>query len=86
MSKEPITGRHSIPYLRNRDVQWDNVVTDSLPTMDIAPDEFSRYTVRNGDLLVCEGGQVGRSAFWKGALPVCGYQKALHRARSLNHN
>lgn len=81
-----ITGRHSIPYLRNRDVQWDNVVTDGLPTMDIAPDELARYTIRNGDLLVCEGGQVGRSAFWKGALPVCGYQKALHRVRSFNHN
>lgn len=77
-----ITGRHSIPYLRNRDVQWDNVLTDDLPTMDIAPDELSRYTVQKGDLLICEGGQVGRSAFWEAQLPVCGYQKALHRVRS----
>ena len=81
-----ITGRHSIPYLRNRDVQWDNVLTDGLPTMDIAPDEISRYTVQKGDLLICEGGQVGRSAFWEGALPTCGYQKALHRVRSFDRN
>lgn len=79
-----ITGRHSIPYLRNRDVQWDKVLVDELPTMDIAPSEISRYTVQWGDLLVCEGGQVGRSAFWEGLLPVCGYQKALHRVRSLD--
>ena len=77
-----ITGQYSIPYLRNRDVQWDKVLVENLPTMDIAPAERSRYTVKRGDLLICEGGQVGRSAFWEGALPVCGYQKALHRVRA----
>jgi type I restriction enzyme S subunit len=79
-----ITGRHSVPYLRNRDVQWDQVLTNELPLMDIPPSEIARYTVRRGDLLVCEGGQVGRSAFWGEQLPVCGFQKALHRVRCLN--
>ena len=79
-----ITGRHSIPYLRNRDVQWDRVVTEDLPVMDIPPSEIARFTVTRGDLLVCEGGQVGRSAFWDEQLPVCGFQKALHRVRCLD--
>ncbi|MGK2953293.1 MAG: hypothetical protein ACSLEZ_13030 [Thiobacillus sp.] len=79
-----ITGRYSIPYLRNRDVQWDRVLTDELPVMDIPPSEIARYTVKQGDLLVCEGGQVGRAAFWDGELPVCGFQKALHRVRCLD--
>ena len=79
-----ITGRHSVPYLRNRDVQWDRVVTDDLPFMDIPPSEIARYTVKRGDLLVCEGGQVGRCAFWDEQLPVCGFQKALHRVRCLD--
>jgi type I restriction enzyme S subunit len=77
-----ITGRHSIPYLRNRDVQWDRINVEALPVMDIAPEEYERYTVRSGDLLVCEGGQVGRSAFWKNQITICGYQKALHRVRA----
>ncbi len=81
-----ITGRYSVPYLRNRDVQWDRVVTDDLPVMDIPPREFDRYTLRQGDLLVCEGGQVGRSAFWAAQLAVCGFQKALHRVRCLDSN
>ncbi len=34
-----------------------------------------------GDLLVCEGGEVGRAAIWTGALDECYYQKALHRLR-----
>jgi type I restriction enzyme S subunit len=78
------TGRHSIPYLRNRDVRWDRVLTADLPVMDITPEEIDRYTVQAGDLLVCEGGQVGRSAFWNEQLPVCGFQKALHRVRRLD--
>ncbi len=81
-----ITGRNSIPYLRNRDVQWDRVLVDDLPMMDITPAEFARYTVKHGDLLVCEGGQVGRCAFWDEALPMCGYQKALHRVRAMDRN
>jgi type I restriction enzyme S subunit len=84
LDAKKITGRHSIPYLRNRDVQWDRVLTADLPVMDIPPSEIGRYTLQAGDLLVCEGGQVGRSAFWYEQLPVCGFQKALHRVRCLD--
>ena len=81
-----ITGRYSVPYLRNRDVQWDRISVSNLPAMDIPPSEFARYTVQRNDLLVCEGGQVGRSAFWNEQMPLCGFQKALHRVRSLDNN
>ncbi|MGH9487695.1 MAG: restriction endonuclease subunit S [Terriglobales bacterium] len=81
-----LTGCYPVPYLRNRDVQWDRVMISDLPVMDIAPSEFDRYTRKPGDMLVCEGGQVGRSAFWAGALPACGFQKALHRLRFLDGN
>ena len=76
-----ITGQYSVPYLRNVDVQWDRINVSALPQIDIRPHEIERYTVRPGDLLVCEGGEVGRCAIWDGALDVCGYQKALHRLR-----
>lgn len=74
-------GETPLPYLRNTDVQWDRISTNELPLMDIAPSEYDRYTVREGDLLVCEGGDVGRCAIWNGALTICGFQKALHRLR-----
>ncbi|MFT4087673.1 MAG: restriction endonuclease subunit S [Gordonia sp. (in: high G+C Gram-positive bacteria)] len=76
------SGDHSIPYLRNTNVQWDRVEIDDLKSMDIAPGEYARFTVTPGDLLICEGGQPGRSAIWDGDLQPLGYQKALHRARS----
>lgn len=76
-----ITGEHSLPYLRNVDVQWDRVNTENLPAMDFPPEEYERYTLQPGDLLVCEGGEMGRAALWSGTLAKCGFQKALHRLR-----
>jgi type I restriction enzyme S subunit len=78
-----VTGEHLLPYLRNTDVQWDRINIDNLPRMDIAPSEYDRYTVKNGDLLVCEGGEIGRCAIWDGQMDVCGFQKALHRLRPI---
>ncbi|WP_287130246.1 restriction endonuclease subunit S [Candidatus Cyanaurora vandensis] len=80
-----ITGRYLIPYLRNRDVQWDRILIRVLPVMDFKPEEYARYTLKKGDLLVCEGGQVGRCAFWNEEIPVCGFKKALHRVRAINN-
>jgi type I restriction enzyme S subunit len=57
------------------------VDTEELPEMDFAPHERERYLLRPGDLLVCEGGEVGRTAIWRGEIEECFYQKALHRVR-----
>lgn len=76
-----VTGEFSARYLRNIDVQWDAVNTEGLPEMDFAPWERDRYGLQPGDLLVCEGGEVGRTAIWSGAIDQCFYQKAIHRVR-----
>ncbi len=84
LDSKRITGNYLLPYLRNIDVQWDRVNVEELPTMDIPPEEYTRYTLQKGDLLVCEGGDVGRCAIWQNGLDICGFQKALHRLRPLN--
>ncbi len=84
LDEKRITGEHPVPYLRNKDVQWGEINTADLPVMDISPDEIERYTIKNGDLLVCEGGDVGRAAIWRGNNNVIGYQKALHRLRGVS--
>jgi type I restriction enzyme S subunit len=81
LSNHRETGAHAGPYLRNRDVRWGQINVGSLPTMDFAPDVVDRYRLAVGDLLVCEGGEVGRAAIWTGQLGECYYQKALHRIR-----
>jgi type I restriction enzyme, S subunit len=81
LDSKRVTGEFSGLYLRNVDVQWDLINTEDLPTMDFAPWERERYLLKPGDLLVCEGGEVGRAAIWKSNMGECFYQKALHRVR-----
>lgn len=81
LDEKKLTKTSLVPYLRNQDVQWGAINTQDLPEMDIHPAELDRYTVMDGDLMVCEGGDVGRAAIWRGESSVFGYQKALHRLR-----
>ncbi len=81
LDSKRITGDYLVPYLRNIDVQWDDINVNDLPEMDITASEYTRYTLKDGDLLVCEGGEVGRTAMWCDQLELCGFQKAIHRVR-----
>jgi type I restriction enzyme S subunit len=71
------------PYLGNRAVQWDRIDTSDLPTVPMSRTDIEKYRLQHGDLLVCEGGEVGRCAIWESPLEECYYQKALHRLRPL---
>lgn len=82
LDEKRITGNHLAPYLRNTDVQWSRINVEDLPQMDFANGDLERYSLKRGDLLVCEGGEVGRAAIWDAPLAECYYQKALHRIRA----
>lgn len=75
-------GLSHVPYLRNVNVQWGRIDTHDVLTMELADDERERFEVRKGDLLVCEGGEVGRAAIWERDGEYIAYQKALHRVRT----
>ena len=72
----------AVPYFKAQHVQWDKVLTEDLPTMWATPGEISSLRVRKGDLLVCEGGEVGRAAIVTEEPPKnCIIQNALHLVR-----
>jgi type I restriction enzyme, S subunit len=75
------TGKHTAPYLRNSNIQWNRIEFDDLLQMDFDEKDRREFTLSYGDLLVCEGGEVGRAAIWHNQMPNCYYQKALHRVR-----
>lgn len=81
LDRKKQTGEHKMEYLRNVNVRWHELDLGDLLTMDVAPHELDRYTVRAGDLLVCEGGEPGRAAIVPKAASGLAYQKALHRLR-----
>ena len=68
------------PYLRSANVRWNEVDLSDLKEMRFEPEELERYTVRQNDLLICEGGDVGRSCVWTDEKEIL-YQNALHRVR-----
>jgi type I restriction enzyme S subunit len=49
--------------------------------MHFTPDELAAKSLQKGDLLVCEGGEIGRAAIWDGQIDRCGFQNHLHRLR-----
>ena len=75
------TGTQARPYLRNQNVRWFEFELDDLATMDFDEKARSKYRLDPGDVLICEGGEPGRAAIWRGELTECYFQKALHRGR-----
>ncbi len=71
------------PYLGNKSVQWGLIDFRGLPTVPMSRDDLTKFRLEKGDLLVCEGGEVGRAAIWEAPIDECYYQKALHRLRPL---
>ena len=68
------------PYLRNINVRWFGFNLDDLLEMRIEESEIDKYSIRKGDLVICEGGEPGRCAVWENNGNIF-YQKALHRVR-----
>ena len=75
------TGECSYPYLANFNVQWFRFNTENLNQMDFNEEDRIEFELQNGDLLVCEGGEIGRCAVWHNEIQPCFFQKALHRVR-----
>jgi type I restriction enzyme, S subunit len=71
------------PYIGNKAVQWGCIDISDLSEVAMSRADIERFRLKNGDLLVCEGGDVGRAAIWNAPIDECYYQKALHRLRPI---
>lgn len=68
------------PYLCNKDVQWGRINFSNLRRMHFDGKEREKFRLLPGDLLICEGGEIGRTALVDQRTD-CYYQNALHRLR-----
>ena len=75
------TGNCRFPYLANFNVQWFRFELGNLNEMDFDEDDRIEFELKDGDLIVCEGGEIGRCAVWHNQIQPCYFQKALHRVR-----
>ena len=74
------------PFLRTSNVYWGYLDLSKLDVMDFTEEEEQKFALQRGDLLVCEGGDVGRTAMWEGQMQGVYYQNHLHRLRARDNN
>ena len=74
----------SVPYLSVANVQRGSLDLSYVKDIDILEEELDKFRVEDGDLLITEGGdwdKVGRTAIWKGELPLTIHQNHIFKAR-----
>jgi len=76
-------GSDGVPFLRTSNVYWGRIDLKNLSRMHVAPELIGDRWLRRGDLLVCEGGEIGRAAVWESEEPGYTYQNHLHRLSPL---
>ena len=67
-------------YLTTSNVYWNKFDFTVIKQMSFKESELDKCTVTKGDLLVCEGGDIGRSAIWNYDYDIC-IQNHIHRLR-----
>ena len=70
-----------LTYITTSNVYWGKFVLDNLKVMSFNENEVEKCTVKTGDLLVCEGGDIGRAAIWNFDTEIR-IQNHLHRLRA----
>lgn len=53
-----------LEYITTSNMYWDHFELDGLKSMYFKESEIEKCTITKGDLLICEGGDIGRSAIW----------------------
>ena len=71
-----------LPYLRAANIKWGGVDTTDVKQMWLSVRDRTQLRLKNGDLLVSEGGDVGRSCLWTDELENCYFQNSVNRVRA----
>ena len=83
MSAAARNGDDKMPFLRTSNVLWDEIDLSSVDEMSIPEHELPAKQLWRGDLLVCEGGEIGRAAIWNGEVQTMSFQNHVHRLRPI---
>lgn len=83
MSAAARNGPDKTPFLRTSNVFWDQIDLSTVDEMAIPEHELPKKLLQPGDLLVCEGGEIGRAAIWNGEVKIMSFQNHLHRLRPI---
>ena len=72
-----------LKYITTSNLYWNRFELEHLREMFFANSEVEKCTAKKGDLLVCEGGDIGRAAIWQNDETIC-IQNHIHRLRAFS--
>lgn len=67
------------PYLKSKNIQWLKVDVSSVDEMWFTKQEMEQYRLKKDDLVLSEGGEVGKTCIWNNELPECYIQNSAHK-------
>ena len=85
-SKETKENKKLYPFLRTSNIMWGYLNLSTIDGMYFSDEEIEKLKLKDGDILVCEGGDIGRTAMFEGQIQNCAYQNHLHRLRPKEDN
>ena len=74
------------PYLRAANIKWEGIDSTEIKQMWMSERDRAQLRLELGDLLVSEGGDVGRSCLWAGEIGECYFQNSVNRIRPADSN
>ncbi|MBF0375939.1 MAG: restriction endonuclease subunit S [Desulfamplus sp.] len=73
-------------YLKSKNIGWINVIVEQVDKMWFSSHELNLYKIQKGDLLLSEGGEVGKTCIWKNEIEECYIQNSVHKVSIINGN
>ena len=74
-------------YLKAKNILWEKVDVSEVEEMWFSENEMNQYRLQLKDLVVSEGGEVGRTAIWMNELEECYIQNSVHKVTvNMPHN
>jgi len=75
----PSEGDYLKPYLRSANIQWLEPNLSDVASMWFSQSEMKQYRILRNDILVSEGGEVGRACIWQDGIDECYIQNSVHK-------
>ena len=80
LCSEDLGGYHLKPYLKSKNVGWNELLLENnTEEMWFSEKELENFRVKKGDILMTEGGEVGKTAIWNDEIPECYLQNSVHK-------
>lgn len=85
LTERPIPGFHQRPYLKSKNIDWLNLKLDYVEEMYFSDSELTNLRLNKNDLVISEGGEVGKTAIWNNEIQECYIQNSVHKL-TFGHN